>query len=254
MVPRLLQSAGLYKVSPPDFFILGTQKAGTSSLYRMLIQHPEVTGPIISKELQFFNKIETLSLDRIREYERLFFPDWFKQRKRSFEATPEYLFHEQVPQMLKEYAPNSKFIILLRDPVERAFSHWRMIHFKWARLQRKNTEVRSFMEVCSDTKHEVVQRGIYINQLQRYFKLFNAGQFLILDSNCLLRETQVTMNAITEFLGVEEHQFTPWFGHKGEGLSTPDMETVDFLNEFYTPYNEKLKSFLGELGVKMSWL
>lgn len=254
LVPRTLQFIRLYKVSPPNFFILGAQKAGTSSLFAMLNEHPEILGPVLGKELQFFNRIENLSKSKIREYERLFFPDWMTRQKKTFEATPGYLFYERVPGILKDYAPSAKFIILLRDPVERAFSHWRMMHFKWARLNRKDAESRSFAEVCSDENHEIIQRGIYVQQLKRYFDLFDSDQFLILDSHNLLENTQVVLDQVTEFLGVERRLFAPKFSHQGEGPSIPDQETVQRLKEFYTLYNEELRLFLDNLGVRMSWL
>ena len=106
----------------PSFLILGAQKAGTTALFEHLASHPAVVRPA-TKELQYF----TLHFDRGL--------DWYRsqlrveartlERQRTFEASPYYLFHPDVPARCAACCPHTKLIILVRDPVARALSHYR---------------------------------------------------------------------------------------------------------------------------------
>ena len=114
-----------------DFFIVGAPKAGTTSLYYYLNEHPEIVMST-QKETDFFsdeslqkqrlyygkNRIET-----IEKYHALFRQ---KQDKIYGEASVSYLFYEDVPKKIKTYNPKAKIIIMLRNPTDRAFSHYLM--------------------------------------------------------------------------------------------------------------------------------
>ena len=74
LIPHL-QFLGLYRVSPPNFFVIGTQKGGTTALHQSLSQHPQIIAPIWRKELHFFEKIERIEKNEITRYQREFYPD-----------------------------------------------------------------------------------------------------------------------------------------------------------------------------------
>ena len=113
----------------PDFLIIGTEKGGTTSLFRYLAQHPAVVEPD-AKELHHFEPRRPLPL---WEY-RLRFPSATEMRSRSSptqpaitgEATPNYLFLPYVPARVRAALGDVPLVVLLRDPVERAWSQWRM--------------------------------------------------------------------------------------------------------------------------------
>ena len=174
----LLQTSGLYRVSPPNFFVLGTQKGGTTALHYSLSEHPQIIAPICRKELHFFEKIERIDKNEIKRYQREFYPDWIKGNRLSFETTPIYLFREKVPELIKLYAPSSRCIILLRQPELRALSQWKMNRFKFGR------ENRPFHEVVKNKKSDYVQRGLYAKQILRYMEFFDKKQILIIDFVC----------------------------------------------------------------------
>ena len=122
----------------PSFLIIGAQRAGTTSLFRYLLAHPDVAGPSGGdaavwwvKETHFFDEKYSKGLD----WYRSFFPlDATRQRRRkrghdllAGEATPYYMFHPAVPARAAATLPDVRLIALLRDPVERAYSHYQMM-------------------------------------------------------------------------------------------------------------------------------
>jgi len=114
----------------PDFLIIGFPKCGTTSLYEYLLQHPDIHPPI-GKEIDYFDRLYS----RGRNWYKVRFPTVFKKNiftkvlGRDFltgEATPRYMIHPHALNRIKKILPKAKFIILLRNPIDRAFSHYNM--------------------------------------------------------------------------------------------------------------------------------
>src|SRR5436189_26280 len=101
----------------PDFLILGAQKAGTTALYAYLRWHPQVTGPSF-KEVSFFDR----HYARGERWYRAHLP--VRRRAVVGEASPSYLFHPLAPERVARMLPEARLIALLRNPVDRAFSHY----------------------------------------------------------------------------------------------------------------------------------
>src|SRR5437762_6880111 len=121
----------------PNFLILGAAKSGTTSLYHVLKQHPQVFVTE-KKELHFFVK-EHWYRRGMRCYARHFAPARAEHRAVG-EATPVYLCHPAAPHRIREHLPEARLIAIVRDPVQRAHSHY------WQERRRLN-EHRSFDEV-----------------------------------------------------------------------------------------------------------
>lgn len=153
MVRRVLQLLKLYPVREPHFFVIGTQKGGTTALFYSLKSHPDIIAPIRRKEVHFFDTIEELTVSNSRAYQREFYPDWYRNNRMAFDATPKYLYDARCPELIHTYAPDAKLILLLREPVSRAFSHWTMARYKHER------ESRSFAEIALDLESDYIQRG-----------------------------------------------------------------------------------------------
>ena len=244
-----LQFLGLYPVSQPNFFVIGTQKGGTTALHKSLSEHPQIIAPIWRKELHFFEKIDRIDKNEVKRYQREFYPDWIKGKRLSFETTPIYLFREQVPKLIKAYAPSSRLIILLRQPELRALSQWKMARFK------HGSENRPFHEVVHDKDSEYVQRGLYAKQILRYLDFFDKQQICIIDSSALLNNPDETLRRIEQFVGVKQG-FSPsikaHIGVKTEEKFTDELNT---LRDYYKPHNEELKGLLkAAFELTMSWL
>lgn len=180
-----------------DFLICGTQKGGTTALYKYLKKHNEI-GIASKKEVHFFDN------DKLFFRNKSFYPIYhsffnFKENCKVFgEATPIYMFWEQAPVRIWKYNPEMKLIIILRNPIERAYSHWNM---KW---QKNITKVPFLETVKSDNnpRNAYINRGFYVEQIERIWNYFPKEQTLILKNESLRKTPKNTLNKIYEFLGV----------------------------------------------------
>ncbi len=215
----------------PTFVILGAQKCGTTSLHSLLAQHPEIcmSEP---KETNFFN----IHFDRGLEYYRENFFNKWEGHKAVGEASPAYLFLPYVPERITAALPGVKMVVILRDPVRRAFSHWWMkttfgdesLSFGEAikRSLRLTSEDIAKAKMCG---RFYLQAGYYAEQLQRYFQFFPRDQFHILFSDDLKRDTEKALREIHSFIGV-----------------TPQNLPGDTVNRFETlgPFAAKIRVLL----------
>jgi len=189
------------------FLVAGAQKAGTTALFDYLAELPELELPPV-KEAHFFDDEERVdwSAPDYARYHGLFTnPDrlWG-------EATPIYFYWPNALERIHAYNPAMRLIFLFRDPVERAWSHWKMEYargketepFAWcirdgrARMA-KGTPYPGFHRVYS-----YVERGFYGRQLARALDLFPREQILVLSSEELKRDPDATLGAICDFLGI----------------------------------------------------
>lgn len=207
----------------PDFLIVGVQKGGTTALSTFLQGHPqlEMSSP---KEVHFFDRqsVTKQSPEEIRHsalqaYEGVFSKDSAKLRG---EATPIYCYFPESLRAIEQYRPDIKLIILLRDPVERAYSHYQMEHGRgneklpfWLALLLESKRLRGdrekFSEESSHRRHSYRDRGYYARQLEYLFTLFAKDQVLILDNSDLRVKHKVTLSRVFSFLGVENVDIEP---------------------------------------------
>src|SRR2546423_13513556 len=112
----------------PDFLIIGGQKCGTTSLYYYLIEHPNI-APAVRKQMHFFDNRFKKGFGWYKSNFPTIFSKWYKtflhkQKFVSGEATPYYLFHPLAASRVHQFLPDVKLIVLLRNPVNRAYSHY----------------------------------------------------------------------------------------------------------------------------------
>ncbi len=270
----------------PSFFIIGERKCGTSSLYRYLVEHPNVL-PCQLKEPNFFAQGKDQVTANIEAYWKLF-PTQKDQGDISF-VWPELnkegiLYHEDVnvnriqgrqyltgeasantfyeadPALVAEYLPDIKLILLFRNPVERAFSHHRM----YQRFQEEGRElgfivtdfesdVRQEMNLINDGGWgEFLTPGIYLRKLENWRAHFPKHQLKIFTAKELKQSPQQTLNEIMDYLDLPNYQYGDFLNHHFNKAPQASMsaELYQDLDTFFQPYNEKLESFLGR---KMSW-
>lgn len=238
----------------PDFLIIGAQKGGTTSLYDALSDHPCVAGAL-KKEIQFFD----LNYHRGIGWYRAHFPSMLERRytllvtRKPFvtgEASPSYLFHPLAPQRMREVAPQAKLIALLRNPADRAYSHY------WHEV-RRGRETLPFAEAIEvelrgegKKRPAYLARGRYLEQLQRLETHFPRQQTLVLQSEALYADPARTYRAVLEFLGLPR-----WEPRQFRTLNTgsyPPMEASarQRLAAYFRPHNERLARYL---GVDLGW-
>ena len=191
-----------------NFVIGGTQKGGTSALDSFLRQHPQICMPKTKKELHYFDNEKNFSgRPDYKKYHAHFQP--MPQHRVIGEATPIYMYWNAAPSRIWSYNPNMKWILVLRNPVERAFSAWNM------ETQRK-TEHLSFKEAvereqerCREAlplqhRHfSYIDRGFYTPQLRRLFNIFGQNNCLVLLNEDLRANHHNTLRTVFEFLGVD---------------------------------------------------
>lgn len=250
MVRRVLQMFKLYPVREPHFFVIGTQKGGTTALYHSLKSHPGILAPIRRKEVHFFDTIGGLTASNMKAYQREFYPNWYRKDRMAFDATPKYLYDERCPELIHTYAPNAKLILLLREPVSRAFSQWIMERYK------HESESRSFAEIALDLESDYIQRGKYAEQIERYLSYFPPENLLILDSELFKCDNENQLNRVAAFLEIPLNAMQPSQAHKAVKAVDKSAyeEAFEMLKAYYEPYNAELKRLLQTLGVEMSWL
>lgn len=276
-----LKSASLLPAHAPDFLLLGAQKAGTSSLYTLLKKHPQIMGAI-DKEVHFFDRDDHWSKGQ-RWYESQFASIRMPSSSNLyFEATPDYMYRKGAVQRMHSLYPDLKLIIILREPVSRAYSAWNMFRdFQVSRKRlpallqsgylndRENNLMTMLYEVDQYPSFEEVvelelkwieedvdwqepsfiRRGFYMDQIEEVLKYYDRDQLLILSQGELRTKEGKTLDIITRFLDLPD---TDW------GASSPgdvknarvypkpiDQEVKRRLEKIYAPHNDRLFEFLG---------
>jgi hypothetical protein len=241
----------------PDYVIIGAQRAGTSSLYTHLHRNPHV-GKAIWKEVHYFD----LNYDRGTVWYRRRFPTvltkaWTERRLRgrfvTGEATPYYLFHPLAPARVRETLPNVRLIALLRDPVARAYSHYQLEyrsgneHLSFAEALERQRERIGGEEHPADAhrRFSYLARGIYVDQLVRWFSHFPRGQILVLKSEDLFEDPASVVAGVCEFIGVPPRSPVRPRRYGAGRYPVLDPSTRDYLSEYYREHNRRLYELLG---------
>jgi hypothetical protein len=200
----------------PNFIIIGAPRAGTTSLYHYLRQHPQIVMSRI-KETNYFaylasqfetdHKIAPQSkwvVTNSAEYDALF--DVKENTKAIGEASPFYTYAPGVPQQIKEHIPDAKLILIIRNPIERAYS-------TYLKNRREGTEIRPFEDalaqeiqspskvVCSESYY--IRAGLYFEHITRYRSHFDKSQLKVVFQEDLQSVPLQVMADIFEFLGVD---------------------------------------------------
>jgi len=248
----------------PSFLVIGAQKAGTTSLYAYLTAHPAVLGSSI-KEVQYFSKF----YDRGEDWYLSYFPLELRGRAARLragvrpavgEASATYLFHPRAPDRVQRFDAGMKLIAVLRDPVDRAYSHYQMEH-RWGRerlsfedaLDREAALTPELERMIAEPAHEsqeaidcsYVARGRYAEQLERWLERFPREQLLTLTSDELLADPGGSMETVARFLGVPAWRAAsyPLRGVREYGTMPP--ETRERLARTFAPENERLEQLVG---------
>jgi hypothetical protein len=238
----------------PDAVILGAQKCGTTSLHYYLVQHPGVTAPL-RKEVHYFD----LNLERGEGWYRAHFGR-SDAPGLNLDSSPYYLFHPAVPQRLRALLPQAKLVVLLRDPVRRAYSHYwherdkgrEKLAFEDAiaaepgRIDGAHVELeRGTLAGSPDHRHfSYLARGRYAEQLERWFAVFPREQFLILRFEDLAREPLAVLNATLEFLGLPPATSVSLEARHRRTYPPMPEATAARLHEYFEPHNRRLEVLL----------
>jgi len=238
----------------PSFIILGAQKAGTTALFHMLSQHPDILPPR-KKELDHFN-VEEEYAKGMGHYLSNFPVRSIRRKMTTFEASPAYLFHaSKVAPRLKKHLPKVTCVIILRDPVIRAYSAWNMFRdFKSGATPKIWHESRTFRQALDDELagrpgyqyHQYLFGSHYAEQIACFQEHFPKDQLIIRSYLDLKRDPQKFVDDLCEELGYPP--MPPLV--KVTGKVHPYQEPLDpslaaELYQYFAPELVKLRHTLG---------
>jgi len=251
--------------SKPDFFIVGAQKCGTTSLYNYLVKHPCVL-PAKEKELHFFSDKYSKGYSWYSNQ----FPSLFKKfqyvlsrrhRVLCGEATPYYMFHPHAVGRIYSRFSNAKIIMMLRNPVDRAFSHYRYhvklgaedLTFEEAIASESDRLLGELDKMNDDANYNSVnykiysylKRGVYIEQIERWIDLFSKDQILIIKSEDFFADPEDSFNTVLKFLELPEYTISSYKKFNEGKQVAMKPETREQLFEYFEPYNQRLYNCLG---------
>lgn len=184
----------------PDFLIIGAEKAGTTWLYDVLRAHPDLYLPDV-KEVHFFNRFDSNGQEtdnftrRGQQWYLAHFSDAQAGQKVG-EATPMYLCDPDAPERIRDMLPDARFIVMLREPVSRAWSHYRM-----AKAKAHISEDLDTLIAKQDTR--VLGRGLYAAQLARWFALYPPERFLVLFFEEVMSDPAPSLQRIADWLDID---------------------------------------------------
>ncbi|GBF79264.1 sulfotransferase domain-containing protein [Aphanothece sacrum] len=254
--------------SRPDFLIIGAQKSGTTSLYNYLIQHPQIIKNKSWKEVRYFDLPENYA-QGMTWYLGNFPSKLQKGNRMTVDSSPNYMYFPHIPNLIKQDLGNIKMIAVLREPVSRAYSAWKMYHSFWtnadvAQNNKKIADTRTFAEAIEQElnnkcaadiyTYDYLARGKYVEQIENYYQYFDKNMLLILNFNDLKNDLESVLNRVCTFLDIEpfseaslkqllENKYN--VGIKSE-KSVEDKQVLEQLKTYFEPYNQQLYTLLGK--------
>lgn len=254
---RTYQSSTQFLRTLPNFLIIGAVKSGTTSLYAYLIQHPNV-APALTKQIHFFDQYYS----RGTNWYKTNFPTKFAIKgKITGEATPFYFIHPLAPKRILELIPNVKLIVMFRNPIDRAFSHYQMEYrhkneeysFEEA-VEKESSRIDGEFDKFKENSnyynqeffsHSYLYTGMYYEHLKKWYDVFPKERFLIIDSDKFNEKPDFWYNKTLKFLDLKEFHLEEYKKLKKAEYSPINDETRKKMQEFFKPHNEKLYKFLG---------
>ncbi len=251
----------------PNFIIIGAQRCGTTTLYHYLVQHPQVAEASV-KEVHYFDLDFTKGTPWYRSH---FITSIYKSyiervTKRNLlvgEASPYYIFHPHVPKRVAQLLPSAKLILLLRNPVDRAYSHYyneirwgfetvssfeKAIDIEAERLAGEVDKMMADEHYYSYNHHHFsyLARGIYLEQVERWLKFFDREQLLILKSEDFYRQTPAVFKQVLDFLNLPTWELPNYKNYNRADNPKIAPLTRKRLLDYFAPHNRRLTEYLGD--------
>ena len=265
---RSLSDATVALTSPlrllPDFLIVGAQRSGTTSMFKTLVQHPGVARPFLRKGVHYFDK----------HYEEG--PAWYRghfplaatsrarrrgRRPLTGESSPYYLFHPLAAERIARDLPGVRLIVMLRDPVERAYSAHshetgkgfetepfeRALELEPERLrgERERMLAEPGYESVGWQHHAYVRRGQYAEQLLRLEQLVGRDRIVAVDSADFFASPAEAFAPVLRHLGLAPVDGIVFERHNGRERSPLPEHLRARLSEHFAPHDEALARWWG---------
>jgi Sulfotransferase domain len=250
----------------PGFLIVGGQRCGTTSMVRALSQHPAVFGAVLRQEVHYFD----LGYHRGLSWYRSRFPVRLHARLAAekaavapvaFESSPYYMFHPLAAERIRGDLPGVKLLVLLRDPVERAYSahaHETYLGYETEpfgrALELEPTRLKGEAErivadpgyaSVSHQHHAYRTRGHYAEQLDRLEHVFGREQIHVVESMAFFENPEPVYDAVLEFLGLPHRGYPAFKRHNSRRRAPMPSKLRAALEEYYRPHDQRLATWLG---------
>ncbi len=247
----------------PDFLVIGAQRSGSSSLFRYLHLHPQIRWARM-KEVHYFDR----HYARGERWYRAQFPISLGARAwLAGDASPYYMVHPQVPARAATMLPNARLIAILRNPVDRAYSHYQHVvrrghtdlSFEDALEFEQQVAGEEMKRLAADPTyrsqlhewHSYVARGQYAEHLERWLKHFPRDRLHVVVSEHMFADPNVVLPEVARFLGLPPHSVEnpEELVVRGTYASPMNDSTRAQLVEHFRPHNRRLEQLLGrEVG------
>ncbi len=245
----------------PNLIIAGAQKAGTTSLFGYLAQHPQCAASL-TKEVHFFDN----HFSRGENWYRSNFPLTKSEKngtgpRITLESSPYYQAEPRVPARVHSLLPGARLIFLLRNPVSRAYSHYQHnvmrrrepLSFADAVAAEPSRIDGDYRRMLSDEafnsdavqQYSYLKRGIYVDQLVQWRKYFPAEQMLVLQSERMFRNPGEVYLEVLQFLELDRWEpatYKNLYQGRYQEPMAADMRAE--LTEYFAPHNERLYQLL----------
>lgn len=261
--------------SMPDFLIIGTKRGGTTSLHNYLCMHPGVLGPFPklrgqkSSDYLFVEPRHGVNGYR-SHFHTVAYKKWLQRRLGygpiSGESSPYYMWGPGIAARAYESNPRLKAIALIRDPVERAYSHWQercqngvepllfgdALDAEEARIEGELDRMMNDPAYHSTAWdwYTYRSRGVYLPQLKHWASVFPREQLMVIRSEDMYADVQAVFDDVCRFLGLPSHRLsTPRTFNASKRTLMPENARAE-LTEYYAPLNRELESYLNR---SMCW-
>lgn len=234
-----------------NFLVAGTQKGGTSAIDHYLRQHPQLSMAH-RKEVHFFDRERYFTNS---EVDYAIYHSFFGSDKHGClcgEVTPIYMYWYRVPERVWHYNPEMKWILSLRNPIERAFSHWNMERDRGRETLPFIDAVRIERSRCrqalpyQDRRYSYIDRGFYVEQVRRIWHYFPTEQTVFIKSEELLHNLSATLRTISDFLQIDDFPLSgPQIVHARDYITKLSQTEKEFLRQIFEFEIKQLERILG---------
>lgn len=250
----------------PGFIIIGAQRCGTTSLYNYLAKHPGVL-PALQKEVHFFDYNFKKGIAWYRShFQSHLYKYYFRRRLKqdciTGEASPYYIFHPHASKRIHETIPKVKLIILLRNPIDRAYSHYHLeirlgnetLSFEDA-IEKEEDRLHGEIEKIRENEHyysfnhinySYLTRGIYVDQIRYWMRFFQKEQILILRSEDFYDNPPIIFRKVIDFLGLPAYELNEYKKYNKANYQKMEKAIRKRLIDYFAPHNQRLYDILGE--------
>ncbi|MEB3340185.1 tetratricopeptide repeat protein [Okeania sp.] len=244
----------LEQLSPANFLIIGVGKGGTTSLYNYITKHPQIL-PSIKKEIHFWSFYFHRGIDW---YQAHFPPISDSKKFLTGEASTTYFDAEYAPCRIFHFFPKIKLILILRNPVDRAVSHY----YHQVRLNQEfrsceialNSQLEKLRQISNpyywNYAGDYIAAGVYVEFLKKWLAIFPREQLLILKSEEFYSNPKNTMKQVFNFLDLPDYEIPNYPKLNAGSYSSISESLRQKLNDYFQIHNQRLEEYL---GMKFNW-